>query len=66
MTEPRLTEQAEADLLELWTYIAVNNPEELTGHWKLNGVHHRRSRQMKYHAFRGRKSRDEPVEIGAR
>lgn len=27
MSEPRLTEQAEADLDELWAYIAANNPE---------------------------------------
>jgi plasmid stabilization system protein ParE len=27
MTEPRLTEQAEADLEELWAYIAANNPD---------------------------------------
>lgn len=27
MTEPRLTEQAEADLDELWAYIAVGNPD---------------------------------------
>jgi plasmid stabilization system protein ParE len=26
MTEPRLTEQAEADLDELWAYIAADNP----------------------------------------
>jgi len=27
MTEPRLSEQAEADLDELWAYIAANNPD---------------------------------------
>lgn len=27
MIEPRLTEQAEADLDELWAYIAARNPE---------------------------------------
>ena len=27
MIEPRLTEQAEADLDELWAYIAANNPD---------------------------------------
>jgi toxin ParE1/3/4 len=27
MNEPRLTEQAEADLDELWAYIAANNPD---------------------------------------
>ncbi len=27
MSEPRLTEQAEADLDELWAYIAANNPD---------------------------------------
>jgi toxin ParE1/3/4 len=26
MTEPRLTDQAEADLDDLWAYIAANNP----------------------------------------
>ena len=26
MSEPKLTEQAEADLDELWAYIAANNP----------------------------------------
>lgn len=26
MIEPRLTEQAEADLDDLWAYIAANNP----------------------------------------
>ena len=27
MIEPRLTEQAEADLDEVWAYIAANNPD---------------------------------------
>lgn len=27
MNEPRLTEQAEADLDDLWAYIAANNPD---------------------------------------
>jgi toxin ParE1/3/4 len=27
MTEPRLSEQAEADLDDLWAYIAANNPD---------------------------------------
>jgi len=27
MSEPRLSEQAEADLDELWAYIAANNPD---------------------------------------
>lgn len=27
MSEPRLTEQAEADLADLWAYIAANNPD---------------------------------------
>lgn len=27
MIEPRLTEQAEADLDDLWAYIAANNPD---------------------------------------
>jgi plasmid stabilization system protein ParE len=27
MTEPRLTDQAESDLDDLWAYIAANNPK---------------------------------------
>ena len=41
MNEPRLSKQAEADLDELWLYIAANNPDAadrmLTLSWKAAG-----------------------------